>query len=217
LCKVSNINGKSETTSERKLNEFKTLIRHGPAVSVTRKVLEHNEPRMKDQVSSRKPFGLGTVVRPKNKGDIVLRWQKGEGPYPRKEIKTGVEMIDRWKVITSYVGYDHAGNPGKDGRRRVFSKIDVIPPGTVCNETYLVIGHYATKQEAENLVLYMKTTFFRFLVSQFMFSHHITKEAYALVPVLDMHRRWTDVDLAKRYELTEEEVSFIQSKIRTWE
>ena len=217
LCSVTNVHGNTETTSERKLDEFKTFIRHGAAVSIVRKVIARDEPRMNKQVSGRKPFGLATTERPKKTGDLVLRWQKGEGPYPRDEITTGTEMINRWKVITSYAGHDHAGNPGTDGRRRVLSKIDVIPPGTICNETYLVIGHYASKKEAENLTAYMKTRFFRFLVSQFMYSHHITKEAYALVPVLDMTRLWSDADLSARYGLTSDEVTFIESKIRSFD
>jgi site-specific DNA-methyltransferase (adenine-specific) len=217
LCSVTNVNAGEETTSVRKLDEFATFIRHGAAVSIVRKVLAHDEPRMNKQVSGRKPFGLATTERPKKNGDLILRWQKGEGPYPRNEIAVGSEMINRWKVITSYVGHDHAGNPGSDGRRRVLSKIDVIPPGTICNETYLVIGHYASKREAENLIGFMKTRFFRFLVSQFMYSHHITKEAYALVPVLDMKRQWTDDDLSARYGLTKTETDFIASKIRSFD
>jgi len=217
LCRIDNVHGGVTTTTERSLDEYDTLVRHGESVSIIRKVMAKQERRMNEQVSSSKPFGLRTYVRPKKSGDLVLRWQKGEGPYPRDEITTGVEMIDRWKVITSYVGHDHAGNPGKDGRRRVISKTDVIPPGTICNETYLVIGHYGTKAEAQNLIVYMKTLFFRFLVSQFMYSHHITKDAYSLVPVLDMKKRWTDANLAKRYALTPDEIAFIESKIRVWE
>jgi site-specific DNA-methyltransferase (adenine-specific) len=169
---------------------------------------------MSEQVTSRKPFGLATNARPMKNGDIVLRWQNGEGPYKRENITVGIEMIDQWKVITSYVGYDHAGNPGLDGKRRVFSKIDILPPGTICTETYLVIGSYDTEEEARNLVHYMKTRFFRFLVSQFMYSHHITKEAYLFVPLLDMSIEWTDDALYKRYGLTKEEIAFIESKIR---
>jgi site-specific DNA-methyltransferase (adenine-specific) len=172
---------------------------------------------MSEQVSSRKPFGLATDARPEKTGDLLLRWEKGEGPYPRKKIKVGADIIDTWKVITSYVGHDHAGNPGKDGRRKVLSRIDILPPGSICTETYLVVGSYKTKREANNLVTYMKTRFFRFLVAQFMYSHHLTKSAYDFVPVLDMSSEWTDAKLAKRYGLTEEEVAFIAAKIRPYE
>ena len=129
----------------------------------------------------------------------------------------GTEWIDKWKVITSYVGYDHAGNPGKDGRRRVFSKIDILPPKTICTETYLVVGAFEKEPFALNLVAYMKTRFFRFLVAQFMYSHHITKDSYAFVPILDMSTNWTDEELYERYQLSDEEIVFIESKIRPME
>jgi site-specific DNA-methyltransferase (adenine-specific) len=148
---------------------------------------------------------------------LILRWQNGEGPFPSEEINTGKEMINQWKVITSYVGFDHAGQPGKDGKRKVFSKIDILPPKTICTETYLVVGHYKTKKEAQNLMGYMKTVFFRFLVSQFMFSHHITKESYKFVPLLDMSEPWTDEKLYKKYGLTKDEIAFIESMIRPME
>jgi site-specific DNA-methyltransferase (adenine-specific) len=214
VCEVANIQNGTEVASSRDLNEFKTFIRHGQAVPIIRKVLAKQEDKMSEQVSASKPFGLRTFIRPQKKGDIILRWQKGEGPYNRKEITVGVEMIDKWKVITSYVGHDHAGNPGKDGKRRVLSKIDILPPGTICNETYLVIGNYKTKTQAQNLVTYMQTKFFRFLISQFMYSHHITKDSYSFVPILDMTVKWTDESLCKRYGITKTEFEFIDSKIR---
>lgn len=214
LCEVTNISKGQNFTAERQLNEFPTFIRHDQAVSIVRKVLAKTERNMSEQVSSRKPFGLPTNARPQKSGDLILRWQNGEGPYPRSEITVGADMIDKWKVITSYVGYDHAGNPGIDGRRRVFSKIDILPPDSICTETYLVIGAYDSQQEALNLVAYMKTRFFRFMVSQFMYSHHITKDSYAFVPILEMSTRWTDELLYKRYGLTAEEIAFIESKIR---
>jgi site-specific DNA-methyltransferase (adenine-specific) len=123
-------------------------------------------------------------------------------------------MIDKWKVISSRSGHEHAGNPGKDGKRRVFSVIDIIPPGTVCTETYLVIGSYKKKTHAQNLVAYMKTKFFRFLVSLFMYSHSITKDTYSFVPLLDMSSKWSDEILYKRYGLTKAEIAFIDSKIK---
>ena len=214
LCKVVNIHGEVQTASTRSLNEYKIFIRHSEAVPVIRKVLAKQEKTMNEQVSSRKPFGLSTTERPKKKGDIILRWQKGEGPYNSEDITVGVELIDKWKVITSYVGHDHAGNPGKDGKRRVLSKIDILSPGTICTETYLVIGAFNKKSEAENLIAYMQTKFFRFLVSQFMYSHHITKNSYSFVPILDMGVKWTDEMLCERYGIIKEEFKFIESKIR---
>ncbi len=213
-CEVVNIHNDEETSAIRALNEFPTFIRHSQAVSIIRKVLAKKEQSMSEQVSISKPFGLRTFVRPQKSGDIILRWQKGEGPYKREDISVGVGMIDLWKVITSYVGYDHAGNPGRDGKRRVFSKIDILPPGTICTETYLVIGAYKNEVQAKNLMQYMKTCFFRFLVSQFMYSHHITRDAYSFVPALDMNKKWTDKKLYKRYGLTEDEIAFIESKIK---
>ena len=217
LCNVVTICNGQRTETIRKLNEFGTFIRRAEALHIVQKVLAKKEKLMSDVVSSSKPFGLRTYVRPQEKGDIKLRWQNGEGPYKRSEITVGVEMIDKWKVITSYVGYDHAGNPGKDGKRKVFNKIDILPPGTICNETYLVINSFNTKKEAENMVGYMKTMFFRFLVSQLMFSHHITKTAYQFVPLQDFSHPWTDEMLYKKYDLDKDEIAFIESMIRPME
>ena len=216
-CEVVNMHNGAKAVSTRALNEFKTFIRHGKAVPIIRKVLAKNEKYMSVQVSARKPFGLSTFARPQKSGDIILRWQNGEGPYNRGDVTAGVEMIDEWKAITSYVGYDHAGNPGKDGKRRVFSKIDILPPGTICTETYLVVGSYKKEAHAKNLVAYMKTKLFRFLVAQFMYSHHITKDSYSFVPILDMEKKWTDKKLQERYKLTQKEIAFIESKIKPME
>lgn len=214
-CEVINLAGDMPAVSvERPLNEFPSFVRHSAAVPIIRKVLTKDESRMSGQVSSRKPFGLATNARPEKNGDLLLRWEKGDGPFPSAKITTGIDIIDKWKVITSYVAYDHAGNPGKDGRRKVFSKIDILPPKSICTETYLVIGSYDTRLEAENMIAYMKTKFFRFLVSQFMYSHHLTKATYDLVPILDMAIEWNDDSLASRYELSAAESEFIDSKIR---
>ena len=216
-CEIVNMHSGVEAVSTRRLNEFSTFIRHSQAVPIIRKVLAKDEKRMQEQVSAYKPFGLRTYVTPQKTGDIVLHWQKGEGPYRRKDITVGVEMIDKWKVILSRSGHEHAGNPGNDGARRVLAKTVVLPPGTICTETYLVIGNYSTEEQARNLLAYMKTRFFRFLMSLFMYSHGITRDTFAFIPILDMTKRWTDEKLYKRYGLTKDDIAFIESKIRPME
>jgi len=216
-CEIVNIHNGAKAASTRLLNEFNTFIRHSRAVPIVRKILAKKEKHMNEQVSSYKPFGLRTFVKPQKRGDITLHWKNGEGPYSRKKITVGLEMIDKWKVISSRSGHEHAGNPGKDGRRRVLAKIQILPPGTICTETYLVIGCYSKEVQARNLVAYMKTRFFRFLLSLFMYSHSITKDTYAFIPILDMTKRWTDGLLYKRYRLTKDEIAFIESKISPME
>jgi len=216
-CEVVSTHGGIESLSTRSLNEFKTFIRHSQAVPIIRKVLAKNEKSMSEQVSSAKPFGLRTFARPLKKGNLLLRWNGGEGPYERKKITIGNEMIDKWKVITSKVSYDHAGLPDKNGIRRVFSIIDVLPPGTICTETYLVVGCFTNKAFALSLADYLRTRFVRFLVAQLSFSQDIFKEKFLFVPVLDTSTNWTDEMLYKRYGFTTEEISFIESKISPME
>ena len=216
-CEVTNIHQGQKFTSQRPLNEFQSFIRHGSAVQIVKKVLKRKEPSLSLKVSSAKPFGLRTYVRPTSKGDLILRYNKGEGPYERKNVTVGSEMIDDWKVITSKVSYDHAGQPDKLGMRRVFSIVDILPPGTICTETYLVVGTSKNKQRADNLANYLKTRFVRFLVAQLSFSQDIFKDKFLFVPTLDMSRSWTDEDLYKHYKFSFQEISFIESMIRPME
>ena len=85
-CEIINVVNNVETQSNRPLNEFPTLIRNSNAVPIIRKVLSLNETKMNTMVSSRKPFGIPTNGRPQKSGDIILRWQNGEGPYKRNDV-----------------------------------------------------------------------------------------------------------------------------------
>ena len=213
-CLIRNIHAGKESESVRALNEFPTLIRHGSAVSIIRKVAAKGETSMSTQVSSRKPFGLATNIRPLSLGDIRLRWNNGEGPYERRLITVGTDLIDSWKVITSKVSYDHAGQPDKEGKRRVLSIVDILPPGTICTETYLIAGYFTDNGYAENLAKYLRTKFVRFLISQLSFSQDITKDRFIFVPILAMDKNWTDEELYKRYGLNDEEIKFIEETIK---
>ena len=217
LCEIVNVFKGKETVSTRALNEFDKFIRRSQAVPIVRKVLASSGKQMNEQVSSYKPFGLRTYEKPQKSGDIKLFWQKGIGPYRRDDITVGVDMIDKWKVVLSRSGHEHAGNPGNDGTRRVLSRTAILPPETICTETYLVAGSYATEEEAKNLLAYIKTRFVRFLMSLFMYSHSITKDTFAFVPILDMKEPWTDEKLYKKYKLSAEEIAFIESMIRPME
>jgi site-specific DNA-methyltransferase (adenine-specific) len=172
---------------------------------------------MDAMVSSRKPFGLATNIRPLKSGDIILRYQNGEGPYQSDEITTGKNLIEKWKVMTSKTSYDHAGLPDKEGKRRVLSRVEILRPGYICTETYILLGSFNTKIEASNCISYVTTKLARFLVAQLSFSQDITKDRFAFVPMQDFSEPWTDEKLYKKYGLTQDEIVFIESTIRPME
>lgn len=200
--------------SIRYLNEFSTLIRYSTALQIIRNVKSKTNSFMNDMVSSRKPFGLPTNEKPKKEGTLFLKYNGGYGNYPDRLVTTGRDFIKQWKVITSKTSYDHAGQPNKEGKRQVFSTIEILEPNYICTETYIIVGVYNNKSDCENLVSYLQTKFVRFLVSQLSFSQDITKDRFAFVPTQNFSETWTDEKLYKKYDLNEEEIAFIDSMIR---
>ena len=217
LCDVGvSISGKT-TYKTRMLNEYETFVRYHDALGIVKKVRAICEPTYVDHVSSQKPFGLRTYVKPTETGDIKLRYSGGLGPFKRKDVLAMPEWIDKYKVSMSYLTYDHAGRPDKDGKRRIFSTMDLLPPGVVCTETYIVVGVFDTRKEAENLQLYLKTRFVRFLVALVATTQHISKASFSFVPLQDFTQEWTDAKLYAKYGITEPEQKFIESMIKPME
>ena len=134
-----------------------------------------------------------------------------------KKILSGLEMIEKWKVIVSKVSYEHAGVPDKDGKMCVLSVVQTLPPNAVCTETYLVAGIFENEETANNMITYLKTKFARFLIAQMLASMNMSKASYSFVPVQDFSKPWTDAELYAKYNLTEEEIAFIESMIKPME
>ena len=87
-------------------------------------------------------------------------------------------------------------------------------PNTVCNESYLVIGPFKNKAECENVMSYISTRFFRFLVLLKKNSQNAPRSVYQYVPIQDFSKPWNDEELYEKYGLTEEEIGFIESMIK---
>ncbi|MDR1776848.1 MAG: Eco57I restriction-modification methylase domain-containing protein [Desulfovibrio sp.] len=215
-CTVNNIHHGKSFISTRKLNDHHIFVRYGEALSIIEKVKEKATDFMDSRVSSQKPFGLRTYVKPNEngEGDIELRYGGGIGSFWRSDVSSGFEWIDKWKVIMSYLTYDHAGRPDKDGKRRIFSTMEILKPQVVCTETYLVIDAFDNEEQAKNLFGYLRTTFVRFLVAQTTSTQHLAKGNFAFVPIQDFSKSWTDEKLYAKYGITQEEQEFIESMIR---
>jgi site-specific DNA-methyltransferase (adenine-specific) len=170
------------------------------------------------QVSSQKPFGLRTFFRGKTsqsaKDDILVIQSGGRAWTSRADITIGSELIDKWKVFTSKSSSEHAGQPDKNGQRRVLSLSGVIPPGSVVTETYILLGAYDTEEEARNCFSYVLTKFFRFLLAVRSSAQDLSRSAYQFVPLQDFSKPWTDQELYQKYGLTADEIAYIEKLIR---
>lgn len=139
------------------------------------------------------------------------------GSFDEVRFRKGQELIDKWKVLLSKTSSEHAGQVDKAGTKRVFSRIEIMKPGSVCTESYLVVGPFRTKSEAHRAATYLRTRFVRFLVSTILLTQNISKSMFEFVPLQDFASEWSDSDLYKKYGLTKEEISFVESMIRPME
>lgn len=94
-----------------------------------------------------------------------------------------------------------------------FSDLIVACPGEACTETFLAIGPFRCRKEADNCAAYFRTKFFRAMLSIRKITQNATADAYGFVPLVDLTRRWTDSDLYAKYELSETERAFIEDNV----
>jgi len=176
------------------------------------------DKRFDAQVSAQKPFGLRTFFRGTESrsadNDILVLQSRGRAWTSRKDITSGEDLIDKWKVFTSKSSSEHAGQVDKNGQRRVLSLSGVIPPGSVVTETYILLGVFDTEDEARNCFSYVVTKLFRFLIAVRSSAQDLARSAYAFVPKQDFSKAWTDSELYNKYGLTDGEVAYIGGLIR---
>ena len=107
-----------------------------------------------------------------------------------------------------------AGGSGTDPY--VIGKPEYCEPNSVCSQTFLYAA-FDNADEAKNFICYMKTKFFRILVSACKISQHAPSKTYRFVPLENFKQTWTDTELYAKYNLNEEEIAFIEATIKPME
>lgn len=218
-CNVKNVvKGAVVSEMRRSLNEYSYFVRNNTALSIIRKT--HIEKNTLDtRVFSRNCFCIPTTVvgedRP-YKNHIPVLTSKGVIYVHKDDISDAKDILGKYKVVITYA-MSGGNKPTSDGNYQVISSLKVLNPNEACSETYLVIDTFDEKEKAENLVTYLSTKFCRFLLLQALTSIHITKDKFCFVPVQDCSKFWTDAELYAKYNLTEEEIAFIESMIKPME
>ena len=214
MCQVYTHLPEGEISSAMRFLQYKdsdVFIRRNEAIAIIEKVGTSSN-NFSSLVSSRKPFGLSTTDighSTRKRGDVVIYRHGGVGYFPLKDVLRNVEWVTQHKIyITKAYGASDSWP------HQIINKPILGGTDDCCSETYLVVGPFATQHEAQNVISYMQTRFFRFLVSLRKISQDATQSVYSFVPMQDFSKPWTDAELYKKYTLTKDEIDFIESMIK---
>lgn len=217
-CEYTNIHDNVESTQPRNLDEFPVFVRYNEALSIIHKVLKKSKNMVSDVMGGRNPFGFESFARGQEikqyASDCTLYYSGGVGYVSPNSVMKAKELVDKYKVMISRATSEHAGEPDSSGMYNVLSVVKVLKPHEVCTDSYLIAYSTNSEVEANNCADYIRTKFFRFLVLQSVTSISLSKEKFQFVPLMDFSKKWTDEQLYAEFELTADEVSFIESMIK---
>lgn len=219
------------------LDPFKAgvIIRNPMALEITRKVIQKEGDYYKNNsfsslVGPSHYFDKDGVLNTNWRGYVKYRDEIHNVKYyisrkleetgfawiKKSDIPKGVETLWLHKVFI----------PKANGSFGENAPILGVPfygePGSVCSQTYIPIGydsklHNFSKEECESIISYIKTKFFRFMVSVRKMTQDAPRDVYQFVPIQDFSHPWTDDMLYKKYGLGKDEIAFIDSMIRPME
>jgi hypothetical protein len=214
-----------------KPSEGGTFVRHNEAISIIEKVSSKSDFKsFQEFVSPLRPFGFRGYFTNDEKfrnSEVGLKnsvrcYGKGKkiGYVERDEITTRKSWIYLYKVFTPRA--NNIGTELNDDNLNTF----VGEPGTICTESYLVMGVELKLDEtsAKNLCKYFSTKFLRFMHSIAKASQDATSKTYKFVPLqnftdksdIDWNQSKSQIDkqLFVKYGLNDDEIGFIESMIK---
>jgi site-specific DNA-methyltransferase (adenine-specific) len=217
-CDLQTIEQGKPTTEPmaRNLGEFDVLVRRNEAIPILHKILKSSLDvgTLAEIVRPIQPFGLrtnflGTEKKVSLKNGILLYRNGGTSFVELEEISKNRDLVSEWKVLLG-----RAYGSGGSYPLQVYNTPIVAPPNSACTETYLVVGVFGAKSEAENYATYLSTRFARFLVSLRKNTQDMYSDRFSFVPMMKFDKPWTDDELYSHFGLTKKETDFIASMVR---
>ena len=224
-CNYSFINKGKQENATVNLGALDVFIRVPQVSAIVVKVNSIKEDSLESIVSSDTPFGFPSNVKSSKKrafdvsecmtdefGVSIFHIEKNvrKVEYVRdSDIRKNRQDIDKWKVFIP-----EAGGSGND--KMVLGKPELASPCSVCSQSYLYIP-VKDEIEGKNLISYLKTRVVRFLISAMKITQHAHADVYRFVPIQDFSKPWTDSELYQKYNLTNDDISFIEATIKPME
>ena len=139
-------------------------------------------------------------------------------------------MEDQAIIITFLYQADKVIVPRANGTGalgEILSSPLVLSPNEGYTQTFIGIGAFSTKIEAENALKYIKTKFARAMLGILKIDQHNEKDTWKKVPLqnftsesdIDWNKSISEIDqqLYKKYELSEDEITFIEENVKEME
>jgi site-specific DNA-methyltransferase (adenine-specific) len=179
------------------------------------KVLSKKHGSFSERVSPVDPFKLPTtfhgVPNPNKKKNIKLYGSGAISYISKEEVNANHEWIDSWKVLIP-----RATDGNENYPLPIWNQTGpvVSGPQEACTFTYLIASLAKSEKEAIAIATYMKTKFFRFMVSIRKGTQDNKADTFLFVPEIDLSKKWTDESLYKLFDINDQEIMYIESMIR---
>ncbi|MBR3815436.1 MAG: Eco57I restriction-modification methylase domain-containing protein [Clostridia bacterium] len=229
-CAYKLIQNGTESLVSRKLDEFDILIQDPRLESIVRKVsqdIKDQDNTVASIISGDTPFGIPTNPKTSSKRAFPV-YDTCDGSHDtmlfylekatrkisyidKQQISKNSQDVEKYKVFLP-----KAYGAGDSFPHQIVGQPEYAPTNSVCSQTYLYAA-FSSEIEAKNFITYLKTKMFRALVLASKTSQDLPSKTYRFVPILDFSKPWTDEELYAKYELTEEEIAFIESMIKPME
>jgi site-specific DNA-methyltransferase (adenine-specific) len=217
-CKITNIANGEKVISVRSLNEFEIFIRHSKSLPIIKKIHKIEAPKhfLNKVISPRRPFGLPSTYAPLSNGIPCYFTQRLGLQYADKEdIVDQFNIIDKWKLLIPFAPIAGQTDFSKPVGFYYDGNLKIAKPGEVCTESYLVAFASNSEEGIISFKSYLLTKIFRFLLLQTVVSQNVTRERFMFIPHLEKYDTiYSDEILKDRWNITDEEWHFIDSKIK---
>lgn len=149
---------------------------------------------------------------------IGLSHMKRVRRYVKKEYIRDISgSLDTWKVLLP-----EANGAGRFGE--ILASCMVVEPGVGYTQTFIGIGQFHSKTEADNLSKYIKAKFTRAMLGVLKITQHSPGPKWKMVPQQNFTNtsdiEWSksiaeiDSQLYAKYKLSQEEIDFIESHVK---